>query len=68
MALIVDMVTHDRSSYLQTMGQKHLGFGPEEVRSWARSSGLEEIRYRLLRPDPAAKGPGLFASTLRKPG
>ncbi len=65
-ALIVDMTSHDRESYRYTMGHRHLGFSKEQVQAWAVSTGLTMGRYRLLRPDTTAKGPGLFAATLRK--
>jgi ArsR family transcriptional regulator len=63
-AVIVDMVRHDRSSYLHTMGQKHLGFACSDVQAWASAAGFAEVRHRLLRPDTSAKGPGLFAAVL----
>jgi ArsR family transcriptional regulator len=66
-ALFVDMVAHDRESYRHTMGHQHLGFDEADVRQWAEAAGLTGARYRRLRPDMAAKGPGLFVATMRKP-
>jgi ubiquinone/menaquinone biosynthesis C-methylase UbiE len=66
-ALFVDMVRHDRESYRHTMGHHHLGFDEAQVRQWADAAGLADARYRRLRPDMKAKGPGLFAATMRKP-
>lgn len=66
MALIVDMVAHDRETYRQTMGHVHLGFGERELRDWAGSAGLSFIRYHRLRPAVTGKGPSLFAATLRR--
>lgn len=65
-AMIVDLVTHDRQSYLHTMGHQHLGFDEKEVRHWADAGGLTDTRYLRLRPAPEAKGPGLFVATMRK--
>jgi hypothetical protein len=64
--MIVDMVPHDRESYQHTMGHHHLGFGEEQVMQWAAAAGLSAVRYRRLRPDTSAKGPGLFVATMRK--
>lgn len=64
--LAVDMVTHDRRSYLHTMGHQHLGFDEKQVKGWAKAAGLKEVRYRRLRPSTASKGPGLFAATMRR--
>ncbi len=65
-AMIVDLVAHDRESYRQTMGHRHLGFGEADVRAWADDAGLGDVRYRRLRPDTDAKGPGLFVATMRR--
>lgn len=67
LALIVDMVPHDRTSYRHTMGHVHLGFDREAVGQWAAAAGLSDVRYRRLRADTAAKGPGLFVAAMRKP-
>ncbi len=66
--LIVDLAAHDRSSYRHTMGHEHLGFTEVQVRSWAQACGFGGVTWRALRPDTSAKGPGLFAATLRKRG
>jgi ArsR family transcriptional regulator len=63
---IVDMVPHDRESYRRTMGHLHLGFDEAAVERWAGEAGLSDVRYRRLRADTSAKGPGLFAATMRK--
>ncbi|MHC4082403.1 MAG: ArsR/SmtB family transcription factor [Planctomycetota bacterium] len=67
LAMVVDMVPHDRESYRHTMGHLHLGFDEEQVRQWAAAAGLTDLRYRRLRADTSAKGPGLFVVTMRKP-
>lgn len=64
--LVVDMVEHDRESLAAAMGHRHLGFAEREVTRWARPAGLAPPTIRRLRPDPHAKGPGLFAATFVK--
>jgi SAM-dependent methyltransferase len=65
-AMVVDMVAHDRESYRRTMGHKHLGFDEDEVKSWADAAGLCDVRYRRLHPDTRGSGPGLFVATMRR--
>ncbi len=65
-AMLVDLVAHDREVYLHTMGHKHLGFNEAAVRRWAEGAGLSDVRYRRLRADTRAKGPGLFVATMKK--
>jgi ArsR family transcriptional regulator len=60
--LVVDMVRHDRAGYQQSMGHRHLGFSEEDLVRHAQGSGLSLRRFVRLRPDMAAKGPGLFAA------
>ena len=66
--LVVDMAPHDREEYRQTMGHLWQGFSAERMETWMREAGLERFRYLPLPPDPAAKGPTLFAASARKPG
>ena len=65
--LVIDMVAHDRTEYRESMEHVHLGFPPEAVTNWWSAAGLHEERLTLLRPDPAAQGPGLFAAVAQKP-
>ncbi|MBU3684594.1 MAG: metalloregulator ArsR/SmtB family transcription factor [Phycisphaerales bacterium] len=62
--LVVDMVRHDRAGYQQSMGHRHLGFSEEDLARHAQGSGLALRRFVRLRPDMAARGPGLFAALL----
>lgn len=64
--LVVDMAPHDREEYRQTMGHLWQGFAAEQLDGWMAEAGLEGLRYVPLPPDPAAKGPGLFAASARK--
>jgi ArsR family transcriptional regulator len=64
--LIVDLAPHDREAYRHTMGHKHLGFDEKQIKAWARTAGLADVRYRRLRPDTDSKGPDLFVATMRR--
>jgi ArsR family transcriptional regulator len=66
-ALIVDMVEHDRVAYRQQMGHRWLGFGVPEVIRMLSDAGLTNARFNVLPAVANAKGPGLFACTGRKP-
>ena len=60
--LVVDMASHDRAGYQQTMGHRHLGFSEADLAKFARGPGFELRRHVRLRPDTSGKGPGLFAA------
>ena len=64
--LVMDMTPHAREEYRQTMGHVWQGFDAEHIGAWAAEAGLERMRYRSLPPDAQAKGPGLFAATMRR--
>ena len=65
--LVVDMVPHERDEYRAQMGHVWLGFGAPEFRAALGDAGFDDVRYIPLPPDPAAKGPNLFAGTARLP-
>jgi ubiquinone/menaquinone biosynthesis C-methylase UbiE/DNA-binding transcriptional ArsR family regulator len=65
--LVVDMMPHDREEYVQAMGHVWQGFEAARLEGWMAEAGLGAFRYVPLPPDPAAKGPGLFAASARKP-
>jgi ubiquinone/menaquinone biosynthesis C-methylase UbiE len=64
--LVVDMMPHDREEYLQAMGHVWQGFERERMERWMQDAGFRGVRYIPLPPDPAAKGPTLFAATARR--
>ena len=64
--LVVDMMPHDREEYRATMGHVWQGFEAGRMEGWMADAGLGAYRYVPLPPDPAAKGPGLFAASARK--
>jgi len=64
--LVVDMAPHDRDEYRQQMGHLWQGFDATQMKDWLRTGGFDAVRYTPLSPDPAAKGPSLFAATARK--
>lgn len=66
-ALIVDMVEHDRDAYRHTMSHRWLGFSEHAIAQAARDAGFVHPRYNPLPSDPQAKGPGLFAFTAAAP-
>ena len=66
-ALVVDMLEHDRTSYKHTMGHRWLGFAPRHMAEMMTRAGLIAPRTTPLAPDPTAKGPGLFACTAFAP-
>lgn len=66
-ALLVDMLPHDHEEYRQEMGHVWLGFSEARIAADLSAAGFEQLRFRPLRPEPDAKGPGLFAATARRP-
>ena len=64
--LVVDMMPHDRDEYRQAMGHVWQGFEAERMQRWMAEAGLGAYRYVPLPPDPAAKGPSLFAASGRR--
>jgi len=61
--LIVDMLEHDRQDFRQQMGHAHLGFDETTITTTLKRTGFDAIRFTPLPSEPAAKGPGLFATT-----
>jgi ArsR family transcriptional regulator len=61
--LIVDMLPHDRDEYRYDMGHVWMGFGEKEIERFLRSAELQPLSFRSLQPEPAARGPVLFAAT-----
>lgn len=64
-ALIVDMVEHEREEYRRLMGHRHLGFAVKGMEATLRHAGFGRVHTRVLPGDPQAKGPGLFVSVAR---
>lgn len=62
MALVVDMVKHDRAEYRRQMGHEHLGFGKSDLLPMMHDAGFARVEYRELPAEPSAKGPGLFVA------
>lgn len=59
--VILDLTAHEREDYTLQMGHVWQGFTEAQVRSWVGEAGLSVLRYRVLPPDPKAKGPALFS-------
>ena len=66
--LVVDMTPHDRDEYRQQMGHLWQGFDSTQLADWLHAAGFDAVRYTPLSPDPAAKGPSLFAAAARAAG
>ena len=66
--LIVDMVPHGREDLRRDMGHEWSGFSAEQLGTWTAAAGFGPLRYHGLPPDPAAKGPPLFAATATRSG
>lgn len=64
--VVVDMMPHEREEYRATMGHVWQGFEAARVQGWMADAGLGGFRYVPLPPDPAARGPGLFAASAKK--
>lgn len=64
--IVVDLLPHDRAHYRLEMGHLRQGVSPEQLAEWFTSSGLQAGVCRTLPPDPAAKGPALFAAVAYK--
>ncbi len=65
LALVIDMLAHQRADYRRAMGHEHLGFSPDQIESLMTRAGFARIRVRTLRPDVNASGPPLFAACAR---
>ena len=61
-ALLVDMLEHDRVEYRQSMGHLHLGFCPLQIAAQMRDAGFARVEMRELGRETQGKGPGLFAA------
>lgn len=65
--LMLDLTAHEREEYSVQMGHVWQGFTEAQARGWIVDAGLEVSRYRVLPPDPNAKGPALFSLLAHKP-
>ena len=67
LALVVDMLEHDRSTYRHTMGHKHLGFGERSFVSMMQQAGFG-VRYRPPPPDPDGRALAVHLRRLETTG
>lgn len=63
--LLLDMLTHDREEYRQSMGHISLGFSKDELLQLAEQAGLYLQSYQALPIDLTATGPALFIAILK---
>jgi len=62
--MVLDMMSHDRKDYRDTMGHLHLGFSNDDLVAIAKVAGLHVQKYVPLPPDPASSGPPVFIARL----
>jgi ArsR family transcriptional regulator len=67
-AVVVDLLRHDREDFRRQMGQRRLGFEPEELAEMMGEAGLADVLARPLPPEPQAKGPALLLAAASRPG
>lgn len=67
-AVVVDLLRHDREEFRRRMGQRRLGFEPDELAALMAEAGLRGVEARALAPEPKALGPALLAAGARRPG
>jgi ArsR family transcriptional regulator len=66
--VVVDLLRHDRDDFRREMGQRRMGFEPEELMRAMEDAGFTDVRCRPLPPDPGAKGPALLLATGTRAG
>ena len=62
--MVLDMMSHDRNDYRDTMGHLHLGFSNDDLAGIAKAAGRHVQKYVPLPPDPASSGPPVFVARL----
>ncbi|MFZ4576047.1 MAG: ArsR/SmtB family transcription factor [Phycisphaerales bacterium] len=65
-ALILDMMPHDRDEYRRLMGHRMQGIGRDAVLELLTGAGLSRCEYRPLPHEPGSKGPELFVAVGRR--
>jgi ArsR family transcriptional regulator len=61
--ILLDMVSHDRSEYRESMGHLWQGFSESQIREWLEKASWKKVKFELVPPDPDAKGTGLFVAS-----
>ena len=64
--VLLDMMSHDREDYRQSMGHVWLGFSEKQINQWLHAAGFKDVRWRAMPPESKAKGPSLFVATARR--
>jgi len=67
-AILIDLLPHTRDDFRRHLGQLHLGFSPDSLRSTLSTCGFADttIQIHPLIPDPGAKGPALFLASAKR--
>ncbi|MEO1237860.1 MAG: methyltransferase domain-containing protein, partial [Planctomycetota bacterium] len=59
-AVVVDLLRHDRDDFRRDLGQRSMGFTPDQLSELLTDRGFSDARCRPLSPAPDAKGPALL--------
>lgn len=62
-AVIVDLLRHDRDDFRRRLGQRSMGFSPDQLATLLADAGFADPRATPLPPDPATTGPALLLAT-----
>jgi ubiquinone/menaquinone biosynthesis C-methylase UbiE/DNA-binding transcriptional ArsR family regulator len=65
--VVVDLMRHDRDDFRRQMGQRCMGFEPDELERRLLASGLQAARVRPLPAQRGVKGPALMLATAMSP-
>jgi ArsR family transcriptional regulator len=65
-AVVMDLLPHDRDDFRRQMGQRMMGFAPDDIRAQLAACGFADQTVRALPPRPNTKGPALFVATASK--
>ncbi|MEM6392069.1 MAG: metalloregulator ArsR/SmtB family transcription factor [Planctomycetota bacterium] len=67
-ALVIDLLEHERDDFRRDMEQVRCGFAPAHLTNLLTSAGFTTPRAHPLPPEPHTKGPALLMATAYKPG
>jgi ubiquinone/menaquinone biosynthesis C-methylase UbiE len=65
-AVVMDLLAHDRDDFRRQMGQRHMGFALDSMRTILAACGFADATVRPMSPQPNTKGPALFLATVVK--
>ncbi|MFA9480155.1 ArsR/SmtB family transcription factor [Phycisphaerales bacterium AB-hyl4] len=65
-AVVVDLLKHDREDFRRQMGQQSMGFEPEGLNQLLTEAGFEKAQSWPVPPEERARGPALLVGRARK--